>query len=138
MACAVFSARRVPRSVLDGKRISEDSTGSIYCCWIRSSDVPDRKRGWNTTARNVNSCPSIPSTSCRRFALTKAVSLPAGERSRYPYENSFALYCIKELHFLMPVAVHPHGTLQVCLENVNAQRKKLITVGLCFFSVIHL
>ena len=71
---AVFSARRVPRSVLDGKRISEDSTGSIYCCWIRSSDVPDRKRGWNTTARNVNSCPSIPSTSCRRFALTKAVS----------------------------------------------------------------
>ena len=23
-------------------------------------------------------------------------------------------------------------------ENVNAQRKKLITVGLCFFSVIHL
>ena len=53
-------------------------------------------------------------------------------------KNSFALYCIKELHFLMPVAVHPHGTLQVCLENVNAQRKKLITVGLCFFSVIHL
>ena len=53
-------------------------------------------------------------------------------------KNSFALYCIKELHFLMPVAVHPHVTLQVCLENVNAQRKKLITVGLCFFSVIHL
>ena len=63
-------------------------------------------------------------------ALIKAVSFPQGADLGIHMKNNRPLH-IKP--FLMPVAVHPHGTLPGLSQLNECSGKKLITVGLYFF-----